>query len=191
MVAGDPKHHGTEAHDDGDEPFLSRWVRRKSESRSTPAEAPSASEDVPAAGEPEPPVLTDADMPPLESLTEGSDFSPFMSPGVSDELRRHALRKLFGATRFNVRDGLDDYDDDYRHFGSLAREVAERIRERIGMVRPEPDDVAEGESAGADVQSVPDAEHSGVAVADDDAAPDDGAGRKCADDAADFSTSKG
>lgn len=190
-MAGDPNQHGTDAPDDGDEPFLSRWVRRKSESRSVPAEAPSASEDVPAAAEPEPPVLTDADMPPLESLTEGSDFSPFMSPGVSDELRRHALRRLFGATRFNVRDGLDDYDDDYQHFGSLAREVAKRIKERIGMVRPEPDDVVEEESGGAAVPPVPDAEQSGVAVAGDDAASDDDPGRACADDAADLSTSKG
>ena len=183
-MASDPKHHGTDAHDDGDEPFLSRWVRRKSESRSAPTGRPERDETAAPAPEPEAPVLTDADMPPLESLTEGSDFSPFMSPGVSDELRRHALRRLFGATRFNVRDGLDDYDDDYRHFGSLAREVAERIKERIGMVRPEPEDAVDAAPGAVAVAPAADAEQPSEAVAGDEDVAN-------AADAVDSSTSKG
>ena len=59
------------------------------------------------AGEAQEPVLSDADMEPIESLTENSDFSKFMSPGVSDELRNLALRKMFRAPIFNIRDGLD------------------------------------------------------------------------------------
>ena len=39
--------------------------------------------------------LTDADMPPIETLTEDSDYTGFMSPEVSEELRKLALRKLF------------------------------------------------------------------------------------------------
>jgi len=59
-------------------------------------------------------------MPPLESLGPDSDYSGFMSPGVSDELRRLALRKLFHSPLYNITDGLDDYDDDFRSFAVLS-----------------------------------------------------------------------
>lgn len=66
------------------------------------------------------PVLTDEDMPPVESLTPESDFTGFMSPGVSDGLRKLALRKLFAGAGFNIRDGLDDYDEDFTKFEALG-----------------------------------------------------------------------
>ena len=59
-------------------------------------------------------------MPPLDSLGPESDYSGFMSPGVSDELRRLALRKLFHGPLYNITDGLDDYDDDFRSFAVLS-----------------------------------------------------------------------
>ncbi|SFG39231.1 DUF3306 domain-containing protein [Neptunomonas qingdaonensis] len=74
------------------------------------------------------PLLTDADMPPIESLGEKSDFSQFLSSGVSDELRNLALRKLFNMPQFNVRDGLNDYDDDLSKIPVLAQEVAAKMR---------------------------------------------------------------
>lgn len=69
-------------------------------------------------------ALTDQDMPSLESLNEGSDYSGFLSPGVSDGLHRLALRKLFSASKFQVRDGLDDYDTDYNLLQPLRRVLA-------------------------------------------------------------------
>ena len=65
-------------------------------------------------------ALTDEDMPEIEELGEGSDYSGFMSPGVSDRLRKMALRKLFAGAGFNIRDGLDDYDDDFTNFPALG-----------------------------------------------------------------------
>lgn len=65
-------------------------------------------------------VLTDEDMPPLESLDENSDYSGFLSSGVSESLRRRALRKLFSSAVFNIPDGLDDYDDDFTSFAALG-----------------------------------------------------------------------
>ena len=97
---------------------------RLRESREEPEETPS--------------VLTDADMPSLDTLDESSDYSGFLSPGVSDRLRKRALRKLFATAVFNVRDGLDDYDEDFTWFEPLGdmvtsdmkhqAEVAERRR---------------------------------------------------------------
>jgi hypothetical protein len=119
----------------GDEPFLGRWARRKEAQRRqaeapTPTEQPPAEQDnaepaphasetaAPSAGEA--PPLTDADMPDIDSLAPDSDVSGFFSPGVSEALRRKALRKLFHTARFNVKDGLDDYDEDYTQLQSLG-----------------------------------------------------------------------
>jgi hypothetical protein len=54
-----------------------------------------------------------AGLPSLESLTIDSDYSPFMQPGVDEDVKRSALRKLLRHPRFNVMDGLDVYIDDY------------------------------------------------------------------------------
>ena len=109
------------------EGFVARWSRRKAlandrDSRSSeqPDAAQSTEKVRDDSGLTEHPDQhsvedqTDADMPPIESLGEHSDYSGFMSPRVSEELRRAALRKLFHLSRFNIRDGLDDYDDDFQ-----------------------------------------------------------------------------
>jgi hypothetical protein len=43
---------------------------------------------------------------------------------VSRELQQLALRKLFSTARFQVRDGLDDYDTDYHLLQPLRRVLA-------------------------------------------------------------------
>ena len=107
--------------EDGD--VLARWSRRKLQARSggvdleqEPAAVSSPPEQTDADAAGPAPQLTDADMPPLESLTEDSDYTPFLSPGVSDGLRRLALRKLFSLPQFNIRDDLNDYDEDFSAF---------------------------------------------------------------------------
>jgi len=128
---------------DSKESVLSRWSRRKLEAdQLAPVTGESASGDVeaslamPAAEEVdavEKPELTDADMPDIESLNEDSDFSGFMSAGVSDELRNLALRKLFKAPVFNIRDGLDEYDEDYTYFEKLGDIVTCDMKHQIEM----------------------------------------------------------
>jgi len=65
-------------------------------------------------------VLCDKDMPDLNKLNEDSDYSGFLSPGVSDKLRKLALHQLFHGQSFNVCDGLDDYDEEFTSFESLG-----------------------------------------------------------------------
>lgn len=60
------------------------------------------------------------ELPPIESLSEDSDYSLFMSPEVDENLRKLALRKLFKSPLFNVVDGLNDYDDDFTTFELLG-----------------------------------------------------------------------
>jgi Protein of unknown function (DUF3306) len=125
---------------DTKESGLSRWARRKQEARQAPeavSEMPAAEAesmlDAPVAGEisEEPVALTDADMPDIGTLGEDSDFTGFMSPGVSDELRNLALRKLFHAPVFNIRDGLDEYDEDYTSFEKLGDIVTCDMKHQI------------------------------------------------------------
>ena len=133
------------------ENFLSRWSRRKQIAKDEallaepeePLKEVSLEADLDADQalevqavdqelEPEP-ALTDEDMPPIESLNEESDFSMFMSRGVSDELRNLALKKLFKAAVFNVRDGLDEYDEDYTSFEKLGDIVTCDMKHAIEM----------------------------------------------------------
>ena len=124
---------------DDDEGFLARWSRRKQAGYRN-HEHPSAPGPQTLCGEP--PAaddlqqttpqreLTDADMPPVDSLDEKSDFAVFMSPGVSEQLRAQALRKLFHLPGFHLPDGLDDYDDDFTQFAKLG-DIVTREMERM------------------------------------------------------------
>ena len=123
--------------DSAQEGFYARWSRRKRGARdiaptqTTPVKAspvPGDSALPPVAADEQAAALTDADMPPLESLNEESDYSGFMSPQVSEELRHKALRKLFLSPVFNVTDGLDDYDDDFTQFEALGDIITSDMR---------------------------------------------------------------
>lgn len=97
--------------------FLSRWSRRKHAVRKgedvpeAPRPAAALPASTPAAAPEEAKPVTE--LPPVESLTPESDFSPFMRKDVEPGLRRQALKTLFRDPRFNVMDGLDVYIDDY------------------------------------------------------------------------------
>jgi hypothetical protein len=99
--------------------FLSRWSRRKHAARkgeapgepALPVPAPAATS--PAARATNESPVEQAPLPPLESLTPESDFSPFMRKDVDPALRRQALKTLLRDPRHNVMDGLDVYIDDY------------------------------------------------------------------------------
>ncbi len=116
------------------ESFLERWSRRKREPRESAsvdvAGEPGETREDPAPAE-APAPMTDADMPPLETLDESSDYSPFFSEQVSEALRRRALRQLFHSAKFNVVDGLDDYDEDFRNFAPLGDMITADMRHRM------------------------------------------------------------
>lgn len=84
--------------------------------------------DAPASP-PEPGSL-DHTLPDPDTLETGSDFSAFMSPGVSGALRRKALRRLWSTGDYNVRDGLNDYDQDFKaQLKPMAAEMADKVRQ--------------------------------------------------------------
>lgn len=65
-------------------------------------------------------LLSDEDMPSIESLTANSDVSPFFNKGVSKALRQAALKHVFSLPVYNIRDGLNDYDEDFTTFEPLG-----------------------------------------------------------------------
>jgi hypothetical protein len=149
-----------------DDHFLSRWSRRNIASKATPpaaAPAPAAGVVPAQAGTqstpaPDNPPLTPAEpapLPPVESLTPESDFTPFMRADVDPGLRQQALRTLFRDPRFNVMDGLDVYIDDYSKPDPLPEGWLEKMTQvaRLGEFRPqEPQTAAAPESAPAATQ---------------------------------------
>ena len=158
---------------DGDEGFLARWSRRKQAGYRN-HEHPSApgpqtwSGEPPAADDLQQTTpqreLTDADMPPVDSLDEKSDYAAFMSAGVSEKLRAQALRKLFHLPGFHVPDGLDDYDDDFTQFAKLG-DIVTREMERMLLRERQAADATEAasEPAQVDVESEAEAVQSDVA----------------------------
>ena len=77
-------------------------------------------------------------LPPVESLTPESDFTPFMRPGVDPATKRAALRVLVRDPRFNVMDGLDVYIDDYTKPDPLPEGWLEKLNQvaHLGHYQP-------------------------------------------------------
>ena len=128
-----------------EENFLSRWHRRKVDaqrpSAATSDATPKPPIDAPTGALPAAPAA----LPPVESLTPESDFSPFMQADVAEHLKRRALKTLFQDPRFNVMDGLDVYIDDYSKADPLPEGWLEKMNQvaRLGEYRAPEQEPAE------------------------------------------------
>lgn len=102
-------------------------------------------------------------LPDPETLVPGSDIRAYLEPGIDKALKQRALRQLFSAERYGIRDGLDDYDDDFRQrLTPLAKETAQRLRRWWDNV----DDATDDRTLDADA----DADSVGQDSADQDSA---------------------
>jgi hypothetical protein len=139
---------------DEQEGFLTRWSRRKAQavrgevppepeedtedaaarSAEVPADVPAEAEAATAVADAdETAAAADAapELPPLDSLGADSDYSAFLGRGVPADLRQKALRKLFHSPKFNIRDGLDDYDLDFSKPEPLGDIITAEMRYRV------------------------------------------------------------
>lgn len=64
--------------------------------------------------------------PAIKDIQENDDVSRFLCDDVPEDVRRQALRTLFHKPKFNRRDGLDDYDEDYHLAHTGARSGPKR-----------------------------------------------------------------
>jgi len=88
----------------------------------------------------------------VSKLTPESDFTSYMTQGVSPEVRNAAMKKLLADPHYNIMDGLDIYIGDYNTpdplpEGMLAKMVGAQF---LGLVKA-PEDVAQ--SAPIEAQS--------------------------------------
>lgn len=115
-----------------DEGFVQRWSRVKYQGQSQAATIhDKLAEEIEQ--QPELEMPGDDDMPSIDSLTEDSDYIGFLSPNVSEQLRKQALRKLFSSPAFNIRDGLDDYDGEYTQFAKLGDIITADLKHQLEM----------------------------------------------------------
>lgn len=141
--------------------FMQRWSRRKIDVQSEAIEKVKQEKN-PAKTVPAEPVAeeykTDADMPPIEQLTEESDFSDFLSPKVSEALRKQALRKLFHMPSMNVVDGLDDYAEDFSSFAPLGDIIPHEMKRMLEREKAKEDERAAAEAEQAQAPNTNDAD---------------------------------
>ncbi|ELA9290031.1 DUF3306 domain-containing protein [Vibrio parahaemolyticus] len=145
--------------------FLSRWSKRKLEKSSqhdeeiTPIAETEQSEDCVTA-------LSNADESSVNEVSQSPDITAsvetekpeemsvaqLLVSEASESVKKAALRKMFLSEEFNVRDGLDDYDDDYSNLKSLSKDVAETLRDWVKeKVEEEPNvETAQGSELNAD-----------------------------------------
>ena len=105
------------------EPFLVRWSRLK---RETPAVEKKDESPAPT-------------VPPVEKLTAESDFAVFMNPKVKEELRRLALKKLFGDPHFNVPDPFEPYSRDWTVGEPISEELLATLNQARTVLFREPE----------------------------------------------------
>ena len=130
--------------------FFSRWSQRKLDGdKGTDVEVEEAvnvttdaqSSELPSINDPEPSVASEQIPADISVESQGDSVANVEgeSPSVaqllvseaSESVKKAALRKLFLSEEFNVRDGLDDYDDDYSNLKSLSEGVADTLRDWV------------------------------------------------------------
>ena len=106
-----------------------------------PLEAPTADDEPTATKQP---VARDAEplptMDDVAALTNQSDYSRFVRPGVDSGVRNAAMKKLFSDPHFNVMDGLDTYIDDYGKPDPIPPEMLRRMTQSalLGLFDTDP-----------------------------------------------------
>jgi hypothetical protein len=130
---------------DDKEDFASRWSRRKIEARKTeekPAEPkpfrePPAAAAVSNAGAAAAPPDTPAprELPPLESLKGlASEYTEFLKPGVDENLKRAALKKLFSDPHFESFERFEAYCEDFTQGEPIPLAVLKTLEHAKGLL---------------------------------------------------------
>lgn len=80
-------------------------------------------------------------------LTQDSDFSAYVKPGIDPEVQKAAMQKLFSDPRYNVMDGLDIYIDDYSKPDPIPLEMLKRMNQSkmLGLFKTAEEKLADEE----------------------------------------------
>ena len=159
-----------------DEEFLARWSRRKREAKEVVEASPPTEPPTPAPpGAAETPADAKVDLsnlPPIESITGGTDITAFLRKGIPPELSRAALRRAWAADPAirdfvglaenawdfndpNAMPGFGPLDCSEEQLAALVDRVVGGVRtaaEHLATAIPEQEDARQ--SAASDDQSV-------------------------------------
>ena len=155
--------------EDDNDGLLSRWSGRKAQTRAgAELEAPAAVHVLPLPPvAPLPTVEARSEAPPappaptlddVAALVKDSDYTRFVAPGVDENVKRAALKKLFFSDpHFNVMDGLDVYIDDYGKPDPIPASMLRRLVQShaLGLFDDEKKDPAQASPDGAAAPSLP------------------------------------
>jgi hypothetical protein len=150
--------------------FLNRWSKKKlgAEPELSPSELAekqspvqdSKASKVPASGE----LAADKKLEPVAGaaqaqeaaptledvlkLTQDSDFSAYVKPGIDPEVQKAAMQKLFSDPRYNIMDGLDIYIDDYSKPDPIPLEMLKRMNQSkmLGLFKTAEEKLADDEA---------------------------------------------
>ena len=133
-----------------DENFVSRWSRRKIEARKAeekPAEPAAPPELAPPAvreisnaaavpsGAGVQSVVAAPQLPPVESLKGlASEYRGFMQPGVDDNVKRSALKKLFSDPHFENFERFEAYCEDYTQSEPIPLAMLKTLEHAKGLL---------------------------------------------------------
>lgn len=122
-----------------DEHFLRRWSRLKQ----SPETDSLASTEPEQAAESEAAIASQVQ--PESSDVAQQDMPLWQQPGADPSEKREALRALFRKPKFNVTDGLDEYDNDYNYhaFASLGSVVTHEMKRMLKLAEQSTADSAE------------------------------------------------
>lgn len=141
---------------DDDKPFLSRWSQRKrqAEEAAREPEAAAAQEVEPAGALEEEEEIDPAQLPEIDSLAAGSDFTVFMRKGVPNALKQKALRRLWQVDpAFKHICMLDDYNQDFTDAAMVVPNLKTIYQVGRGMVLPEEEELEKARVAEAPAPS--------------------------------------
>ena len=81
-------------------------------------------------------------------LTQDSDFSAYVKPGIDPEVQKAAMQKLFSDPRYNVMDGLDIYIDDYSKPDPIPLEMLKKKKKKkmFGLFKTAEEKLADEEA---------------------------------------------
>ena len=159
-----------------DERFLSRWSRLKKDARQTedkPPEpkaetgpAPAAAPPVPvkeSAAQPSPPP----ELPSIESLRGlASEYTEFLKPGVSEDMRRAALKKLFADPYFETFEKFEAYCEDYTQGEPIPPAMLRTLEHAKGLLFDEKEEEKKKDEAPIAAETKPEIEAPAQAEAD-------------------------
>lgn len=136
--------------DDDAKGFLSRWSQRKRAAEEEVPELQESQQAAPAAAEAAAgdDTIDPKDLPDIDSLDAGSDYSVFLKKGVPPGLKRKALNKLWQTDpAFRHICMLDDYNLDYTDAAMVVPNLKTLFQVGRGMVLPEEEEAAAAKAA--------------------------------------------